>query len=324
MSDVMLAVIGDRYGSSDVLRVDEVVRPVPGPGEILVRVHASSVNTADLDNLSGRPWQVRVATGLRRPRKQVLGLDMAGVVESVGPDVVSTTVGDKVWADLFPTRAGAFSQFVCVPEKAVHPLPTGLSFEEAATAPHSGLLAVQALKYCKVSPGDRVLINGGGGCVGPFAIQIARALGAEVTGVDHPDRLDLMHAVGADHVVDYTSEDVTRSDVRYDAIVDIAATRSVVSFRRSLTDEGAYVHIARTIGGFFSAALLGALIGGRRRMGTFMWVPNQAGDMDRLAGLIISGAITPAIDRVFPLVEAPKAMGYQESGRARGKVVIAV
>lgn len=320
----MLAVVGDRYGSSDVLRIDEVARPVPGSGEILVRVHASSVNTADLDNLRGRPLMVRVVTGLRRPRKQVLGLDMAGVVDEVGPDVASTSVGDRVWADLYPTRAGAFSEYACVPEKAVRPLPAGLSFEDAATVPHSGLLAIQALKYCKVRPGDRVLINGGGGCVGPFAIQIARALGAEVTGVDHTDKLDLMRSVGADHVVDYTTEDVTRSGLRYDVVVDIAATRWVVSFRRCLTESGVYVQIARTLGGFFSAAVLGALIGGGRRMGTFMWVPNQAEDMSRIADLILSGAVKPAIDRVFPLAEAPKAVCYQESGHARGKVVITV
>lgn len=322
MSDLMLAVVSDRYGSSEVLRVDEVARPVPGPGEILVRVHASSVNTADIDNLRGRPWLIRIATGLRRPRKRVLGLDMAGVVEVVGPDVVSMSVGDRVWADLYPTGAGAFSEYVCVPEKAVHPLIKGISFESAATVPHSGLLALQALKYCRVSPGGRVLINGGGGCVGPFAIQIARALGSEVTGVDHTDKLDLMRSAGADHVVDYTIEDVTRSGHRYDAIVDIAATRSVVSFRRCLTENGAYVQIARTLGGFFSAAVLGALIGGRRRMGTFMWVPNQAEDMNRIADLMLSEAVKPVIDSVYPLVEARQAVRHQESGQTRGKVVI--
>ena len=168
------------------------------------------------------------------------------------------------------------------------------------------------------------MINGGGGCVGPFAIQIARALGAEVTGVDHSDKLDLMRAVGADHVVDFNRTDVTRSGRRYDLIIDIAATRSVTAFKRSLTDRGAYVQIARSLGGFLSAALLGWMLGGRRRMGIFMWVPNDSGDMARLGDLIVSGAVDPAIDRIFPLAETPQAVSYQESGAARGKVVLAV
>lgn len=320
----MTAVVGDRYGSSDVLRVARVKRPEAGPGEVLVRVHAASINTADIDNLRGRPWPVRLYTGLRRPRMRVPGLDIVGVVEEVGPGVASIGVGDEVWADLFGSGAGAFAEYVCVSESALLPKPAGVSFDKAATAPHSALLAFQALKSRGVSPGDRVLINGGGGCVGPFAIQMARALGAEVTGVDHTDKLDLMRSVGADHVVDFTLVDVTRSGRRYDLIVDIAANRSVAAFRRSLTERGAYVQVARSIGGFFSAVLLGALIGGRRRMGVFMWVPNHPEDMDRVGNLIASGAVDPVIDRVFPLAEAPQAVAHQESGKALGKVVLAV
>ncbi len=319
----MLAVVGDRYGSSDVLRVDHVARPVPGPDEVLVRVHASSVNTADLDNIHGRPGLVRIGTGIRRPRKQVPGLDSAGVVEAIGPNVTSTRVGARVWADLFGTDVGAFSEYVGISESAIRPLPAEIPFEVAATAPHSAVLALQALKSGSVQSGDRVLINGGGGCVGPFAIQIARSFGAEVTGVDHTCKLELMRSVGADHVVDYTTSDVTRNGVRYDVIVDIAATRSVVAFKRSLTATGAYVHIARSLGGFFSAAVLGALIGGRRRMGIFMWVPNQPDDMSRIADLMLSGEVKPAIDRIYPLADAPRALRYQEAGHARGKVVLA-
>lgn len=320
----MTAVVGDRYGSSDVLRVARVKRPEAGPGEVLVRVHAASINTADIDNLRGRPWPVRFYTGLRRPRMKVPGVDIAGVVEEVGPGVASLGVGDEVWADLFGSGAGAFAEYVCVSESALLPKPAGVSFDKAATAPHSAGLAFQALKSRGVSPGDHVLINGGGGCVGPFAIQMARALGAEVTGVDHTDKLDLMRSVGADHVVDFTLVDVTRSGRRYDLIVDIAANRSVTAFRRSLTERGAYVQVARSIGGFFSAVLLGALIGGRRRMGVFMWVPNHPEDMDRVGNLIASGAVDPVIDRVFPLAEAPQAVAHQESGKALGKVVLAV
>lgn len=320
----MWAVVGDRYGSPDVLKVTRVRRPVPGPGEVLVRVHAASVNTADIDNLRGRPLPLRLYTGLRRPRREIPGFDIAGVVEEVGPGVTSIVVGTEVWADLFGSRAGAFAEWVCVPERVLRPKPAGVSFQKAATAPHSALLALQALKSRGVAPGDRVMINGGGGCVGPFAIQIARALGAEVTGVDHSGKLDLMRAVGADHVVDFTRTDVTRSGQRYDLVVDIAATRSVTSFKRSLTERGAYVQIARSFGGFLSAVLLGWLLGGRRRMGVFMWVPNDPDDMARIGSLIASGAVDPAIDRVFPLAETPRAVSRQEAGAARGKVVLAV
>ncbi len=319
----MLAVVSDRYGSSEMLEVVEMARPAPGPGEILGRVEAASVNTADLDHLHGRPRLIRLWTGIRRPRQRVRGLDMAGVVEEVGSDVTSTKPGARVWADLFATRAGAFSEYVCVPAEAVNPLPAGIPFQVAATAPHSALLALQALERHGVSRGDRVLINGGGGCVGPFAIQIARSLGAEVTGVDHSGKLDLMRSAGADHVIDYTEEDVTRSGVPYDLVVDIAATRSVVAFKHCLTESGAYVQIARSLGGFLSAALLGSLMRGRR-MGVFMWVPNQAEDMNRIASLIQSGSIRPVIDRILPLEEAPEAVRLHESGEARGKVVLAV
>ncbi len=320
----MTAVVGDRYGSADVLRVVRVERPEAGPGKVLVRVYAASINTADIDNLRGRPWPVRLYTGLRRPRTKIPGLDIAGVVEKVGPGVASIGVGDEVWADLFGSGAGAFAEYVCVSESALLPKPSGVSFDKAATAPHSAVLALQALKSRGVSSGDHVLINGGGGCVGPFAIQIARALGAEVTAVDHTAKLDLMRAAGAHHVVDFTSEDVTRSGLRYELIVDIAANRSVTAFRRSLTERGAYVQVARTIGGFFAAAMLGALIGGRRRMGVFMWVPNQPEDMAHIGNLIASGAVDPMIDRVFPLAETPQAVAHQESGRALGKIVLAV
>lgn len=319
----MLAVIGDRYGTSEVLRVGQVAKPVPGPGEALVRVQASSVNTADIDHLRGRPWIVRLVFGLRRPRQPVRGLDMVGVVEAVGSAVTSVTTGSTVWADLFSAGSGAFAEYVCVPAEALHPLPAGLPSEMAATLPHSAALALQALDSRRIRAGDSVLVNGGGGCVGPFAIQIARSRGAEVTGVDHSGKLDLMSSAGADHVVDYTRDDVTRLGRRYDLVVDIAATRSVLAFRRCLTRDGAYVQIARTLGGFVSAALLGAVFGGRRRMGVFSWTPNRRVDMSRLAELVISGDVVPVVDRVFPLVETPQAVAHVETGRARGKVVIA-
>ena len=320
----MAAVVADRYGPPEVLRLEEVMRPVPRVDEVLVRVRASSINTADLDNLRGRPWIVRLGTGLRRPRAQTPGLDIAGVVAELGPDATRFGVGDPVWADLFSSGLGAFAEYVCVPERALSPIPEGVGFEQAATVPHSAVLALQAIESRGISPGDQVLVNGGGGCVGPFAIQIARSRGAEVTGVDHEGKHQLMMRAGAHHLIDYTQEDFTRNGRRYDLIVDIAANRSVVSIRRCLTERGAYVQIANSLGGFFSAAVLGALIGGKRRMGVFMWAPNDPDALDRIGRLLQSGSLTPLIDRSFSLAEARNAIQHQASGDARGKVVITV
>lgn len=322
---MMRAIVRYRYGSPDVLELEEIARPVPGEGQVLVKVHAASVNVADLDGLSGLPRVARLGTGLSKPKSRFLGLDVAGTVESIGTNVTRFRPGDEVWADLFAYQAGAFSEYICVPEQAFHLKPVGLSFEEAATVPHSAVLALQALRSKgPIKLGEKVLINGGGGCVGPFAIQIAKSFGAEVTGVDHTDKLDVMRSVGADHVFDYTEGDVTRSGQRYDLILNIAVDRSVLAFRRALNPGGRYVFIAANLGGFFSTVVLGALIslGGSKRMGVFMWRPNHLDDMEFLKKLLETGRIKPLIDRSFELAEVPEALRYQQQGHARGKLVI--
>ena len=320
---LMRAVVRDRYGPpGEVVGLADVERPVPGAGEVLVRVRAASLNTADLDHFWGRPMIARVGVGLFAPRHRIPGIDVAGVVEAVGAGATRFRVGDRVWADLFPHGFGSFAECVCAPEGGFEPMPA-IQFEQAATVPHSGVLALQALTARgPVKPGSRVLINGAGGCVGPFAIQLAKAFGAEVTGVDHTDRLELMRSVGADHVVDYTVEDVTRSAGRFDLIVDIAATRSVVAFRRILNPRGSYRLIARTLGGFYGAVFLGAIVGGSRRMGVFNWVPSRPADLELLGRLLEDGKLTPAIDRTYPLDQAPDAVRYLAEGRAHGKVVL--
>jgi NADPH:quinone reductase-like Zn-dependent oxidoreductase len=322
---MMRSIVRDRYGSPDVLSLEEVEKPVPGDGQVLVKVHAASVNIADLDGLRGLPRVARLGTGWSKPKSRFLGLDVAGTVESIGEDVGRLRPGDEVWADLFAYPAGAFSEYVVAAAEAFHLKPAGLSFEEAATAPHSAVLALQALRSKgPIKPRQKVLINGGGGCVGPFAIQIAKSFGAEVTGVDHTDKLALMRSVGADHVFDYTEGDVTKTGQRYDLILNIAVDRSVLAFRRALNPRGRYVLIAANLGGFFSTAILGTLIslGGSKRMGVFMWRPNQLDDMEFLKKLLENGKIKPLIDRRFELSEVPDALRYQEQGRARGKLVI--
>ncbi len=321
----MKAIVRDRYGSTDVLGLEEVDKPLPGDDQVLVAVRASSLNTADLDYLRGRPFLARIGTGLRRPTHRVPGLDMAGVVEAVGSRVTSLRPGDEVWADMFDRGHGAFAEFVCAGEGAFKPKPAGMTFEQAATMPHSAVLASQALRSGRpIRPGDTVLIIGAGGCVGPFAIQIAKSFGAEVTGVDHGGKLELMKTAGADHVIDYTREDVIRNGQRYDLILDIAAQRSVLRYRRSLTPSGRYVLVAANLAGFFTAFALGGLvsIAGSKRMGVFMWKPNDRGDLEYLARLFDQGKLLPIIDRSVGLSEVPDALRYMEDGQSRGKIVI--
>ena len=321
----MKAIVRDEYGSPDVLQLRDIEKPVPGSGEVLVRVGAASVNTADLDYLRGRPAAARVVSGLRRPRSGRLGLDVAGRVEAVGRDVTMLRVGVDVWADLFDYGQGAFAEYVCAPEKAFTPMPTGVTFEQAATVPHSGVLALQGLLgKGDINPGEKVLINGAGGCVGPFAIQFAKSFGAEVSGVDHGGKFDLMRSAGADHVIDYTNGDFTANGRRYDLILDIVDEHSVLYYRRSLVSGGRYVLIARTLSGFVQAFLVGAgvSLGGSKRMGIFMWKANNRPDLESIKALLENGKVTPIIDRRYHLSEVPEALRYMEGGHARGKVII--
>ncbi len=323
----MRAVVHDQYGSSEVAELIDVEVAQPIGDQVLVRVHAASLNTADLDQLKGMPRIIRLGIGWRRPKTRRIGLDVAGRVEAVGPGTVALQPGDPVWADLFSHGHGSLAEYVCASESAFNPIPDGVSLDEAATVPHSGALALQGLRgKGGIAAGDRVLINGAGGCVGPFAVQIAKSLGAEVTGVDHTDKLEFVRSLGVDQVVDYTEQDVTRSGEAYDFILDIAATRPVFSFRRCLRPGGRYVHIARSLGGFFWAVVVGGLVSltGSKRMGVFGWVPNKSQDLADLGRLIEAGKVRPVIDRRFDLEQAPKALRYLEDGRARGKVLIIV
>lgn len=322
----MKALVRDRYGTPDVLEVRDVDTPAPGEGEVLVRVHASSLNTADLDYLRGVPRVVRLGTGLLRPRNGRLGFDVAGTVEAVGQHVTRLRPGDEVWADLSMGGPGAFAEWVCAPQDVFSLKPAGATFEEAATMPHSAVLALQGLHHGRlIRPGHRVVINGAGGCVGPFAVQIAKSLGAEVTAVDDAGKLEMLRTIGADHVIDYTIEDFTRNGQRYDHILDIAGRRSVMGYRRSLTPTGTYVMIAHSLMRFFGAALLGALLSMRgKRMGIFMWQPNKKEDLEYLAGLLVTGELRPRIDRSYQLLEVPEALRYLDLGQTRGKIVITV
>jgi NADPH:quinone reductase-like Zn-dependent oxidoreductase len=322
------AIVRSHYGPPEVLELRDVAMPKVGDTDALVRVRASSLNMGDVDYLRGRPLFARMGTGMRRPRNTILGLDVAGEVEAVGRAVTRIEPGDHVFADMTDHGFGAFAEYVAVPEDALAHMPASMTFEQAATIPQSAILALQGLRGGRpVEPGQTVLINGASGNVGPFAVQIAKAWGAEVTGVCSTAKMDLVRAIGADHVIDYTAKDFTRDGQRYDRILDVAARHSIWACRRALRPGGTYIWIGGTTGALLQALLLGPVISlaGSRTMGiTWWWKPFRREDVAVLVELIAAGKLRPFIDRSYPLSEVPEAIRYLESGLARGKIVISV
>ena len=329
--EMMKATLQDRYGSLDaVVRLGEVDRPTPTDEQLLVRVRAASVNRADLDGLGPRPGFARLFVGLRRPRNPRMGIDVAGVVEAVGPAVTRFRPGDRVFADLFAYGAGTFAEYVCAAEKAFQAIPTGMAFEDAATLPHSGVLAVQGLRLRDgrtVRPGDRVLVDGASGNVGPFAVQIAKSLGAEVTGVCSAAKVDFVRSLGADHVIDYAKADYTKTGERYDWIVDTDSHHSILSIRHALRPNGVYVTLGGTARPILAGLLMGAAISRAtdKWMGLLIWwKPFKVEDVSTLTGLIAAGKVQPRIHRLFPLSDVVDALRWVDDGHAMGKVVITV
>ena len=300
--------------------------PVPGDGDVLVRVRASSINRSDFESLTGTPRMYRAFMGPFKPRDTRLGIDAAGEVEAVGSAVTRFRPGDRVYADLIYDGGGAFAEFACAKEKAWHPIPEGVDFETAATLPASAVLAFQGLGRREgVRAGDRVLVIGASGSVGIFAVQLAKAAGAEVTGVSSTPKLDLVRSIGADHVIDYSRDDYTRADRRYDRILDSLATRSVLAVRRALAPSGVYgAHGARSTAGILQAMVGGPLlsVGRKRKMGVVIGRPNDASDIATVGELVRAGTVVPVIDRRFTLDEVPEALRYFAAGKARGKLVI--
>lgn len=329
----MKAAYQARYGPPELVEIRDVDKPVPGDGQVLVRVKAASVNRADLDGLKPKPGFIRLFMGLRAPRNHDVGVDAAGVVEAVGPGVTRFTVGDAVMIDTFASGGlggGAFAEYVVGREKAFQTIPEGMSFEEAATLPHSAVLALQALRTRDgrtIRPGDQVLIDGASGNVGPFAVQIAKAMGAEVTGVASTAKLDFVRSLGADHVIDYTQVDLTRAAERYDWIVAVDAHHSILRVGRALKPGGVYATLGGDTGTIFSA-LLGSLLlsrfGDKWRGLMLWWKPMHGPDVDRLKELIAAGKLRPVIDRRYPLDQVAEALRYVEDGHPRGKVIINV
>ena len=324
----MRAIVRSEYGTPDVLRLEDVPMPEPGEGEVLVRIRASSVNRSDLESLAGRPLMFRAFMGLRKPREHRLGIDAAGEVVGVGPGVERFKPGDRVFADLIYNGACAFAEFASAREKAWRSIPDDVDFETAATLPASAVLALQGLGGREaMRAGDRVLIIGASGSVGIFAVQLAKAAGATVTGVASTEKLDLVRSIGADEVIDYRSADYTRGNQRYDRILDALAIRSVFAVRRLLAEDGVYgAHGGRTTGGLLQAMALGPMlsVGRKRRMGVVIGKPNDAAAMETVGEMVKVGTLTPVIDRTYTLAEVPEAMRYYAAGKARGKLVIRI
>jgi len=333
----MKAIVHDAYGSPDVLRLAEIERPVPADGEVLVRVRAASVHPDVWHVVAGFPYVMRLmGSGLCRPKFRIPGTDLAGVVEEVGDRVTTFQPGDEVFGECLHKHqwinGGTFAEHAAVKADTLAPKPEGVSFEEAASVPTSGIIALINLRdYGRLQPGQHLLINGAGGCLGSLAIQIAKSYGATVTGVDNGEKLDLMRSLGADHVVDYTAEDFTRGAERYDLILDVASTLTIAEAKRALNPDGTYVIVGHDHFGRVGRRVLGSIprMFGLTFMSLFVSQLRKKGkpidDRDPLtvlAELLADGKITPMVDRTFPLAEAREALEYLVAGQSTGRIIL--
>lgn len=321
----MKAIFFNKYGSVDNLNLREVAKPVPNDDQALIKVHASSINSWDWEFLNGTPFINRIMFGLFKPKagKQILGADVAGTVEAVGARVKKFQPGDKVFGDMWD-KWGGFAEFACAKETALELMPKNSTFEEAAAVPQAGVLALQGLlKAEELKPGQKVLINGAGGGVGTFAIQLAKLSGAEVTGVDASHKLDTVRSVGANHVIDYQQIDYTNTGEQYDLIIDCQGTRSISDYKRALRPHGTYAMVGGTsILPVMVQNFISKFTGESRKFCVVMDGPNKG--LGYLKELIENRKIVPVIDRTFQLCDVPKAMRYFGQGLHKGKIAISM
>src|SRR6184192_270311 len=323
----MKAMVYHTYGSPDVLKLEEVQKPVPQDDEVLVQVHATSVNASDWHLLRAKPFLMRLMRyGLLKPKHTILGSDIAGRVEAVGRNVKQFQSGDEVFGNTAKSGFGGFAEYVSVPEEALVLKPANISFEKAAAVPQAALTALQGLRdKGQIQKGQKVLIHGASGGIGTFAVQLAKAFGAEVTAVCSTRNVDIVRSIGADHVIDYTQEDFTRNGQRYDLILAVNGYHSISDYKRALNPEGVYVMTGGSNAQMFQAILLGPLVSmtGRQKMGNSAHKPNKK-DLMFMKELLEADKVTPVIDRRYPLGETAEAIRYLEAGHAKGKVVITV
>jgi NADPH:quinone reductase-like Zn-dependent oxidoreductase len=323
----MKAIVYTKYGSPNELQLKEIDKPTTKEKEVLVKIHASSVNSWDLDLLKGKPFLVRIIGGLFKPRKKILGADIAGRVEITGSNVKDFQQGDEVFGDIAGCGFGGFAEYVSVPEKLLAKKSHRMSFQQSAALPQAGLLALQGLCYKGViKPGQSVLINGAGGGVGTFALQYAKLLGAEVTCVDSSEKFELLRSLGADHLIDYRSEDYTLNGQQYDRILDVIAHRSVADYKRALKPAGVFAMIGGSMGWLlmqliFLWPILSLFT--KKKLGLMGYKPTRK-DLEYLNRLFEEGKLVPVIDRCYPLEEVPAAFTYFGSGHVQGKIIIAI
>jgi NADPH:quinone reductase-like Zn-dependent oxidoreductase len=318
----MKAVVWTRYGPLEVLQHQDLERPVPRDDEVLIRVYAASINSWDWELLNGQ-GRINLGGHLKPPHK-VLGCDVAGTVEDVGREVTLFRPGDEVFGDLCRDGWGGFAEFVCARETSLSKKLASLSFEQAAAIPQAASLALQSLRdKGRIRTGQRVLINGAGGGVGTFAVQIAKSYGAVVTGVDRDDKLDLVNSIGADHVIDYYKEDFTLNGQKYDLIVDIVSHRSVFDYKRALAPNGICVLVGGSGSAILKSILLGSWALGSRKVNLLLYRPSPR-DLAQINDLIEAGQVQPVIDRRYALGEITEAFRYFAGGNVKGKIVVTV
>ena len=324
----MRAIVYHTYGSPDVLKLEDVQKPVPQDDEVLVQVHAASVNAADWHLLRGKPFLARFVNGLQKPKNTKLGADVAGRVEAVGRNVTQFQVGDDVFGCIPINELGSFAEYVCAHEDALALKPAKMTFEQAAAIPLAAFTALQGLRdKGQIQLGQKVLVNGASGGVGTAAVQIAKSFGTEVTGVCSTRNVDMVRSLGADHLIDYTQADFTKNGQRYDLIFDAVGNRSVSDFKRALTPTGiCAVAGFTTLSHLFQVIVLGSWVSrtGRKKIGLMETANPNKKDLLFIKELLEAGKVVPVIDRRYPLREVPEAIRYLEEGHAKGKVVITV
>jgi NADPH:quinone reductase-like Zn-dependent oxidoreductase len=323
----MQAIVQTEYGSPDVLSLQEVDKPLVPANGVLVQVRAASINAGDWHLMRGDPFLSRLMFGgILKPKFKTLGMDVAGRVEAVGKDVTQFQVGDEVFGDLSECGFGAFAEYACGTEAVLSLKPTNISFEQAATVPGAALTALQGLRDCgQIRSGQKVLINGAASGVGSFAVQIAKAFGAEVTAICSPNKMEMVKSIGADNAIDYLQTDVTKNGQQYDLILDVAAYRSVFDYAPILKADGIYVLVGGSISRLFQVLLFGSVISSmmRRKVKCLMVKPNRS-DLVILKELIEAGKIAPFIDRTYRLSEVPTAIRQLEQRQVRGKIAIVI
>lgn len=321
----MKAMVYNKYGNTNVLNLEEIEIPSPKLNEVLVKIHAVSVNSWDWDLLRGKPFLARLG-GFFKPKYKILGADIAGRVEAIGRDVKHISVGDEVFGDISWCGWGGFAEYVSINEQALTVKPASMTFEEAAAIPQAGVLALQGLRdKGQIQEGKKVLINGAGGGVGTFALQIAKLYGAEVTCVDSKKKINALKSIGADHVIDYNEEDFAKKGQYYDLILDVVGNRSIFDYKRVLNPDGTYVMIGGSMFLILQLLLLGPMINKTesKKMAILVHKPNKQ-DQSLLKELFVAGKISPVIDRQYSLSQVPEAIRYLGEGHAKGKVVVCV